>query len=119
MLETILAAAPRRIVGSATEGCGAGFAGGVEAMLDSSGVIHLFATKTDNHMWHAIYTSAGWTWQDLGAAVTGTPGVTYRSSTGRYDVFDNGTNGSLYQNIYQSGAWSGWNTFGDYHTAGF
>jgi uncharacterized protein YfiM (DUF2279 family) len=97
----------------------AGFAGGVEAMLDGSGVIHLFATKTDNHMWHAIYTSAGWTWQDLGAAVTGTPGVTYRSSTGRYDVFDNGTNGSLYQNIYQSGAWSGWNTFGDYHNAGF
>ncbi|WP_408650381.1 hypothetical protein, partial [Jatrophihabitans sp.] len=90
----------------------AGFAGGVQAMLDGSGVIHLFATKTDHHLWHAIYATGSWTWQDLGAALIDTPGVTYRTSTGRYDVFATGTNGQLYQNIYQAGTWTGWNTFG-------
>jgi hypothetical protein len=83
---------------------------GAAAVVAANGSYHVFAVNTDNVLYQGVFTNGAWSWQNLGGAVVGTPGVTYQP--GRYDVFAPGTNGVMYQKIYTSGTWGGWHSIG-------
>jgi hypothetical protein len=91
---------------------GGHFAAGAAAVIDASGVYHVFAADTSGDLRQAWGSSGGWHWQSLGGTIRGAPGVTYDALGHRFDVFAPGTNGSLYQKTYANNEWSGWHDIG-------
>lgn len=83
----------------------AGFVGGLSAVIAADGSYHLAGIRVDHHLYQVVHNSKGWVApQNLGGAVAGTPGLTYRSTANRYDIFATGTDGRIYQTTYQ-GRW--------------
>jgi hypothetical protein len=83
-----------------------GFMGGLSAVIAADGSYHLAGIRADHHLYQVLHNSKGWVApQNLGGAVAGTPGLTYRSSANRYDIFATGTDGLIYQTTYL-GRWS-------------
>ena len=81
-------------------------AGGESVVRDPAGNFHVFGTDWLGALWQISGSEARWSTQALGGVVLGRPAVTY--ANGRFDVFADGVNQTLYQKSYVNGHWTAW-----------
>jgi hypothetical protein len=81
-------------------------AGGESVVRDPAGNFHVFGTDWLGALWQISGSDARWSTQALGGVVLGRPAVTY--ANGRFDVFADGVNQTLYQKSYVNGHWTAW-----------
>ena len=81
-------------------------AGGESVVRDPAGNLHVFGTDWLGALWQISGSDARWSTQALGGVVLGKPAVTY--ANGRFDVFADGVNQTLYQKSYVNGHWTAW-----------
>ena len=81
--------------------------------FDSSGTLHLLVTGLANGIWHISRTAAGvWSqsWDSPGGTTPDRPALIQFGS--RVAVLVRGTNNSLFSDILDHSAWSGWTDLG-------
>jgi hypothetical protein len=81
-------------------------AGGESVVRDPAGNFHVFGTDWLGALWQISGSDARWSTQARGGMVLGRPAVTY--ANGRFDVFAEGVNQTLYQKSYVNGHWTAW-----------
>ncbi|MFH9355560.1 CHAP domain-containing protein [Kitasatospora sp. NPDC017646] len=78
----------------------------------------VFAIGTDGVLSHAYSTNSGqwssWSTMDPGYHFTGSPTAVYNPSVNAVELFAIGTDGKLNHKYYAGGAWSVWNTMGNW-----
>jgi hypothetical protein len=106
------------IVGTAFENVlvGVGLRGIMEVASNLDGRLEVFASGTDNALWHIWQTAPnnGWSaWTSLNGVLTSDRAIG-RNADGRLEVFVRGTDGAVWH-IWQTspgGGWSGWASLG-------
>jgi acylphosphatase len=87
-----------------------------DVAVNADGRLEVFATGTDNALWHIWQTAPnnGWSsWASLGGVLTSSRAVG-RNADGRLEVFVRGTDDALWHKwqLTPGGAWSGWTSLG-------
>lgn len=82
--------------------------GGVSAVRDAAGRIHVFGRRSDRSAALATNSSGSWVEQSLGGGLRGDLAVHYIPRSNAFTVWGVGLNSRLHQIDYVNGAWSGW-----------
>jgi D-alanyl-D-alanine carboxypeptidase len=80
-------------------------------LADTPGTLHVFVTTPSGHLLHGSQTNGTWTWEDLGGAVTGTPGGYLLGEAADPHVFAGTSTGHLQHAYRPDNTWT-WQDLG-------
>lgn len=86
-------------------------ASGPAAIYTADGRLHLAFRGTNNNLYHMALTGGGWSLDNLGGPIAGTPDIA-RGPAGGVAIFATGTNHKSYVNTGDTGHWGGFASLG-------